>query len=250
MVPSMNVKAPAKRALVTGGSSGIGLAVAKAFRAAGHEVLIYGRDQARLDATSLPAVAVDVLDTRVLTRRIATDGPFDIVVANAGGAATAPALKMPHEMWDQMIALNLTSVFHCAQAAVPAMIERGWGRFIVMASTASLRGFRYGSAYAAAKHGVLGFVRSLALELAKTGVTANALCPSYVDTPLISGAIDAVMKKTGRPREEIAATFTDTSPMGRLVTPEEVAAAAVWLASDEAASVTGQAIPIDGGATA
>jgi NAD(P)-dependent dehydrogenase (short-subunit alcohol dehydrogenase family) len=246
----MNAKPAARRTLVTGGSSGIGLAVARAFRNAGHEVVIYGRDQARLDATGLPAVAVDVLDTSALARRIAADGPFDIVVANAGAAATAPALKMPAEMWDRMIALNLTSVFHTAQAAVPAMVERGWGRFVVMASTASLRGFRYGSAYAAAKHGVLGFVRSLALELAKTGVTANAICPSYVDTPLITGAIDALVKKTGRPREEIAATFTDTSPMGRLVTPDEVAAVAVWLAGDKAASVTGQAIPIDGGTTA
>jgi NAD(P)-dependent dehydrogenase (short-subunit alcohol dehydrogenase family) len=246
----MNVKSAARRALVTGGSSGIGLAVAKAFRNAGHEVLIYGRDQARLDATGLPAIAVDVLDTRVLARRIATDGPFDIVVANAGTAATAPALKMPAEMWDQMIALNLTSVFHTAQAAVPAMIERGWGRFIAMGSTASLKGFKYAAGYAAAKHGLLGFVRTLALELAATGVTANAICPSYVDTPLISGAIDAAAKKTGRPRDDIAANFTGASPLGRLIAPEEVAAAAVWLASDAAAGVNGQAIAIDGGITA
>ena len=114
---------------------------------------------------------------------------------------------------------------------MPAMVERGWGRFIVMASTASLSGFRYAAAYAAAKHGVLGFVRTLALELAKTGVTANALCPSYVDTPLVAGAVDAVAAKTGRARDEIATTFAEASPMGRLVTPEEVAAAAVWLAS-------------------
>src|SRR6185295_10520532 len=159
----------------------------------------------------LPAIAVDVLDTKVLTGRIRADGPFDIVVANAGAAATAPALKMPFEMWDQMIALNLTSVFHTAQAAIPAMIERRWGRFIVMGSTASLRGFRYAAGYAAAKHGVLGLVRTLALELAKTGVTVNAICPSYVDTPLVSGAIDAVVAKTGRPREEIAANFTEAT---------------------------------------
>jgi NAD(P)-dependent dehydrogenase (short-subunit alcohol dehydrogenase family) len=246
----MNVKPPVKRALVTGGSSGIGLAVAKAFRGAGHEVLIYGRTESRLAATGLPYAVADVRDTKLLTERIRADGPFDIVVANAGGAATAPALKMPHEMWDEMIALNLTSVFHTAQAAVPAMVERGWGRFIVMGSTASLRGFRYASAYAAAKHGVLGFVRTLALELAKTGVTANTICPSYVDTPLVTCAIDAVVAKTGRPRDEVAANFTEATPLGRLITPEEVAAATVWLASDAAASVNGQAIPIDGGATA
>lgn len=238
------------RAFITGGGSGIGLAIAHAFRDAGHDVLISGRDETRLRASGLPHVVMDVCDADAIAAGVRQAGPIDIFVANAGGAETAPALKMPRDVWDRMIALNLTSVFHCAQAALPAMVERGWGRFIVIGSTASLKGYRYAGAYAAAKHGVLGFVRTLALELAKTGVTANAICPGYTDTKLVADAIDAVARKKNLTRDEASAVFTGTNPMGRLVSPDEVAGAALWLASEEAASVNGQAIAVDGGATA
>lgn len=239
-----------RRVLVTGGSAGIGLAIAQAFASDGYDVTICGRDAQRLRDAKLPHVVLDVCDAVATAEALRQLGPIDIFIANAGGAETAPALKMPREMWDRMLALNLTSVFHGAQAALPSMIARGWGRFIVVGSTASLKGYRYVSAYAAAKHGALGFLRSLALELAQTGVTANMLCPGYADTPMIAQAVDTIASKTKRTRDEAAAAFTDANPMKRLIQPKEVAAAALWLASDAAASVNGQAIAIDGGETA
>lgn len=239
-----------KRVLITGGGSGIGLALAQAFKRAAFDVVIAGRNETRLQQTGLAYVVMDVRDGDAVRRGLTKSGPIDIFVANAGGTATAPALKTSHEAWNEAIALNLTSVFACAQASVPGMIERGWGRFIVIGSTASLRGYRYASAYAAAKHGALGFVRSLALELAKTGVTANAICPGYTDTDLVSGAIEAIGTRTGRTHAEAAKVFTDANPMGRLVSPDEIAGAALWLASDASAAVNGQAIAIDGGETA
>ncbi|MFD1611197.1 SDR family NAD(P)-dependent oxidoreductase [Sphingomonas tabacisoli] len=233
-----------RRVLVTGGSSGIGLSIARAFHQAGAEVLVAGRNRERLEASGLPWVQIDVCDEAAL----ADMPPADIFVANAGGAATAPTLSTARADWDRMLALNLTSVWLCAKAAVPPMIERGWGRFIAIGSTASVKGYAYAGAYAAAKHGVLGLVRSLALELAKTGVTANAICPGYTDTPMLRGAMDRVTAKTGR--SDVEASFARTNPMGRLIAPDEVAVAALWLASDGAAGVNGQAILIDGGETA
>ena len=238
-----------KRVLVTGGGSGIGLAVAKAFLDSGCEVTIASRDEEKLKSTGLEYVVMDATDEASIRSALQSAGDIDIFVANAGGAATAPALKTPRDMWDDMLKLNLTSVFLCAQAATPPMIERGWGRFIAIASTASLKGYAYSSAYAAAKHGVLGWIRSLGLELAKTGVTANAICPGFTDTPLIDKALDAVATKTGRSRDDALKAFVKLNPMGRLIKPEEVAAAAVWLASESAASMNGQAIAIDGGET-
>lgn len=237
-----------RRVLVTGGGSGIGLAIARAFRDAGDEVLVSGRDRARLEASGLPWLQFDVCDEAALAEAIASVPPFDIVVANAGGAATAPLLKTSRADWEQMLALNLTSVWLTARAAVPSMTERGHGRFIAIASTAAVKGYAYAGAYAAAKHGVMGMIRSLALELAKTGVTANAICPGYTDTPMLRGAMDRVAAETGR--DGVEASFAKINPMGRLIAPDEVAAAALWLASDAAAGVNGQAIVIDGGETA
>lgn len=239
-----------RRVFVTGGGSGIGLSIAQAFREQGDEVMISGRDRERLEASGFPFVQFDVCDAAATSAALASVPPIDVFVANAGGAATAPLLRTSGDDWDRMLALNLTSVWRSAVAAVPQMIERGWGRFIAVASTAAVKGYAYAGAYAAAKHGTLGMIRSLALELAKTGVTANAICPGYTDTPMLRGAIDHVAARTGREKDHAQASFTRLNPMGRLISPEEVASAALWLASDGAASVNGQAIMIDGGETA
>lgn len=235
------------RVLVTGGGSGIGLAIAKKFAERGDQVTVAGRDLKKLKATGLDHVITDVADPTSVRAALDCIGDIDIFIANAGAAATAPALKTTQDTWDRMLAINLTSVYLCAHAAIPGMVDRGWGRFIAIASTASLKGYAYSGAYAAAKHGVLGWIKSLAIELAKSGVTANAICPGFTDTPLIDNALNMVAAKTGRSTDDALDAFVKTNPMGRLVKPSEVAAAALWLASDEAAAVNGQAIVIDGG---
>jgi NAD(P)-dependent dehydrogenase (short-subunit alcohol dehydrogenase family) len=236
-----------KRALVTGGGSGIGLAIARSFAAAGYDVAVAGRSAAKLAATGLPFIIMDVADAASVAEGLAKTGDLDVFVANAGAAETAPAVKTPDALFERMIAVNLTSVFYCAKAAVPPMTARGAGRFIAIASTAALKGYAYASAYAAAKHGVLGLIRSLAIEIAGTGVTANAICPGFTDTPLVEAAVARIVAKTGRSREEATAALASRNPMARLVRPEEVAAAALYLAGDGAAAVNGQAIVVDGG---
>ncbi len=236
-----------KNVLVTGGGSGIGLAIAMAFADAGYGVTIAGRDANKLKAAGLKYVEMDVTDEASVFSGVKSAGPVDIMIANAGAVTTAPALKTDRALWDHMIATNLTSVYLSARATAPAMVERGWGRFIAIASTASLIGYAYSSAYSAAKHGVLGWIKSLAIELAKTNVTANAICPGFTDTPLIDNTLETISSKTGRTRDDALTQFTKANPQGRLVAPAEVAAAALWLASDGAASVNGQAITIDGG---
>ena len=236
-----------RRALVTGGGSGIGLAIANALKDAGHDVAIAGRDETRLKAAGHSYFIVDVTDDASIAAMAASAGPIDIFVNNAGFAATAPSLKTSRAQWDAMIALNLTSAFACAQAFAPAMIARGWGRFIAIASTASHKAYAYTGAYAAAKHGVLGWVKTLALEHATSGVTFNAVCPGFTDTPLIKGALDRLAAKSGGDRDAAKSTLAAVNPMRRLVAPEEVAAAVVYLSSDGAASVNGQSLVIDGG---
>jgi len=238
-----------RRAFVTGGSSGIGFAIAKAFASEGYNVIIAGRTVSRLEESGFTFVEMDVTDEQSVIHGVKAAGPIDVFIANAGAAATAPALKTNRETWDQMIAVNLTSAYLCAREALPQMVDRGWGRFIAIASTSSLKGYAYTGAYAAAKHGVLGWVRTLALELAKTGVTANAICPGFTDTQLVDDALDNIIAKTGRARDDALKALVKDNPMGRLIAPEEVASATLWLASDGAASVNGQAITIDGGET-
>jgi NAD(P)-dependent dehydrogenase (short-subunit alcohol dehydrogenase family) len=236
-----------KRALVTGGGSGIGLAIATALKGAGHEVTIVGRDERKLKASDFHFFAADVTDEVAIAACISAVGPVDIFVNNAGFAKTSPSLKTTRADWDAMLALNLTAAFTCAQAVVPAMIARGWGRFIAVASTASHKAYAYTGAYAAAKHGVLGWIRTLALEHAKSGVTFNAVCPGFTDTPLIEGALDRLARKSGGGIEAAKSTLAAVNPMGRLVTTEEVAAAVTFLASEGAAAVNGQSIIVDGG---
>jgi 3-hydroxybutyrate dehydrogenase len=171
----------------------------------------------------------------------------DIVIANAGAAASKPFLKMDASDLQAMLDVNLTGVFHVWQAALQPMLDAGWGRLIAIASTAGLKGYAYVSGYCAAKHGVVGLARALALETAKTGVTVNAICPGYTQTPMLEQAIDTIMRKTGRPRAEAEAALTAHNPQGRFIQPEEIAELVLWLCGRNAASVTGQAISISGG---
>lgn len=248
--------AESRHVLVTGGSRGIGRAVAAAFSAAGDRVTILGRDAASLDraAAEIGAAgfeAADVTDEAALRaafRRAAeARGPVEVLVANAGGAETASFERTSVETLTRMLTLNLVSVHVAAQEVLPAMKAAGRGRILAVASTAALKGYAYVSAYCAAKHAVLGLVRALAQETARTGVTVNAICPGYSDTDLVAGALDRIAEKTGRSREAALAEMTKVNPQGRLVPPEDVADAALWLAGEGAASVTGQAISVSGG---
>jgi 3-hydroxybutyrate dehydrogenase len=171
----------------------------------------------------------------------------DILVNNAGIAESAPLLKTTDELWQRHLAINLSGTFYCTRAALPAMVERGWGRIINVASVAGKTGMPYIAAYAASKHGVLGLTRSVALEVATKGVTVNAICPGYVETAMAQHAIENITDKTGKPAAEARAILERLSPQQRLVTPEEVAALAILLASQEGRGINGQAINVDGG---
>lgn len=244
-----------RHALVTGGGRGIGAAIAAALTAGGATVTILGRTAATLDAAVANGVArhrvvADVTDSAALERAIAEAqkrAPIDIAVANAGAADSAPFKRTDRALWDRIIGLDLTSVFDTARLTVPAMAERGFGRFVAIASIAGLAGMPYISAYCAAKHGVIGLVRALGKEYAATGVTVNAICPGYVDTDLVAESAERIRAKTGRSIDEAKGEMIKTSPLGRFVTVDEVAGAVAWLCSPTAASVTGTAIPVAGG---
>lgn len=240
-----------RHVLITGGGSGIGLATAQRLHADGYVVTVCGRGEARLKRSGFAYALMDVSDPESVATGFdaATkqNGPVDIVISNAGSAKTAPALKTSLEMWNEMISVNLTGAFLCAQEALPSMAERGFGRFIVVASTAALKAYPYTMAYTAAKHGALGLVRSLAVEMAKTGVTCNAVCPGFTDTDIVRTAAQNIMEKTGCNEQEAMTAFTKDNPAGRLITPAEVADSIAWLCGAGASSVNGQAIMIDGG---
>ena len=182
-----------------------------------------------------------------IDRAEAAHGPIAILVNNAGAAETAPFGRLTRDMWDRMLAVNLTAVFEVTQAVLPAMTKRGWGRVINIASTAGLTGYPYVAAYVAAKHGVVGLTRALALEVAKSAVTVNALCPGYTETRLLTNSFATIMAKTGKTEAEVRRDFTKGNPQGRLVQPDEVAAAVLWLCRPGSDAMTGQAIAISGG---
>lgn len=245
-----------KHALVTGGGSGIGLAIARTLTDAGWRVTILGRNKEKLvsAATAISGAHAEVADvTDGAAIRAAVDGAarvhgaVQLLVNNAGGVTSAAFEKTSTETWQQTIDVNLMGTVHGIRAVLPQMKAAGWGRIVNIASTAGLIGYRYVSAYVAAKHAVVGLTKALALELAKTGITVNAVCPGYTDTDVIASAVKTISKASGRSETEALTNFTTANPQGRLVKPEEVAAAVLWLASDGAAAVNGVTLPVAGG---
>ena len=248
-------------AVVTGGGSGIGAAIAQALISDGARVTLMGRrierlkeQRDKLNVDGGPSVELQVCDVgdeasvrQAFAAAVAAAGPIDLLVNNAGQVETAPFAKTSLDTWQRLLNVNLTGSFLCSREVLPAMTERRFGRIVNVASTAALKGYAYVAAYCAAKHGVLGLTRALALETARKGVTVNAVCPGYTETDIVAGAIDTIVAKTGRTADEARAELASVNPQGRLVDPAEVAASVVWLARRDSGSITGQAIAVAGG---
>jgi len=247
-----------KIALITGGGRGIGRAIALAFAREGARVVVSSRTADQVEAVAKEiggeavALVCDVADPDSVNtlfsraQQVLGRGP-DILVNNAGIAESATLVNTDDELWHRHLNTNLSGTFYCTRAALPSMIQKRWGRIINVASIAGKTGAPYISAYAASKHGVLGLTRSVAHEVATVGITANAICPGYVDTEMVSRGIEKIKSRTGRSEEEALETLKNMSPQHRLVTVEEVAAIALLLASDEGRGINGQAINVDGG---
>jgi NAD(P)-dependent dehydrogenase (short-subunit alcohol dehydrogenase family) len=246
-----------KHAVVTGAAQGIGAAIAMALAEQGTSLTLVGRRVALLEALAarLPGrhavVAMDVSDEAAVMRGFAEAraalGPVTILVNNAGQAESAPFGKTSTALWQRMLDVNLTGTFLCTQAALPDMLAANWGRVVNIASTAGQRGYAYVAAYVAAKHGVIGLTRALALEVAKKGITVNAVCPGYTETEILQASIANVVAKTGRNEDEARAEFAKSNPQGRIVQPQEVADAVSWLCSAGAGAITGQSVSVSGG---
>lgn len=248
-----------KHALVTGGGKGIGEAIACALLESGACVTIAGRNEEVLQATvrllqskgKINYVLLDVADAssvqQAFEHATVRFGRIDILINNAGQAASAPFQKTDDKLWQQMLNVNLTGTFHCTQQVLPAMLQVGWGRIVNIVSTAGLTGYAYVSAYCAAKHGVIGLTRALALEVATKGVTVNAVCPGYTETDMVRDAVVNIVNKTGRSQEEVKLELAATNPQKRLVQPAEVANAVLWLCLPAAGAMNGQAIAVAGG---
>lgn len=241
-----------KLALVTGGGRGIGAAIARRLAGAGAQVVVCGRKQADLDGVAREiggrAVLVDLMDRPATDAMLAELGQVDVLVNNAGAAESAPLERTDDAMWDRIVELDATAPFRVTRALVPRMVKAGWGRVVNVASNAGVSGYGYTAAYCAAKHAMVGMTRALAIDLARTGVTINALCPGWVDTQMAHEAVARIADKTGRSIDEARAQLAAMSPQRRLIAPEEVAHAALMLCADEARGIHGQALVIDGGA--
>ena len=245
-----------RHAVVTGGGRGIGRAVAATLRQSGAVVTVIGRHEKPLvdaisqgDASSYQLA--DVTDEAAIggavARSVVAHGPVDILVANAGGAEASPFLAADSSQFRRMFELNVLGAVHAIRVVLGPMMSRGFGRVVAIASTAGLKGYRNVSAYCAAKHAVVGLVRSVALEAVATGVTVNAVCPGYTDTDMVVESLTRISEQTGRSREEALSALLRGNPLGRLITPQEVAAAVLFLCSAQAAAITGATLPVAGG---
>jgi len=256
------MKLHSRLALITGGGRGIGRAIALAFAVEGSQVVVAARSAHQVDEvageissrfkTKALAITCDVSDLNSVEQMFAkVDDAFgrgpDILVNNAGIAESAPLLKTDDALWRRHLEINLSGTFYCTRAALAPMIELGWGRIINIASIAGKTGAPYIAAYAASKHGILGLTRSVALEVATKGVTVNAICPGYVDTDMTSRGVENITSKTGRTAEQALESIKKMSPQNRIIEPEEVAALALLLASEDGRGINGQAINVDGG---
>jgi 3-hydroxybutyrate dehydrogenase len=245
-----------QHAVVTGGGRGIGAAVASALAAEGAKLTLIGRNQAQLQdkaamLATAQAIRCDVTNEADVGAAFAearqTFGPVAILINNAGAAESAPLVRTSLDLFRRMLEVNLIGTFLCSRAALPDMLEASFGRIVNLASIAGLKGAAYVSAYCAAKHGVVGLTRALALETATKGITVNAVCPGYTDTGMVRDAIANIIDKTGRSAAEAESELVKTNPQGRLIRPEQVAATVLWLCAPGAEAITGQAIAVAGG---
>ena len=240
-----------KHIIVTGGGSGVGATIAAELNAKGAKVTIMGRQESRLQKQNLPYQICDVTQASAVANAFekahADLGPISAVVANAGTAESIPFAKMSPDQLQDMLAVNLIGVSNVWQAALADMKTAGWGRLIAVASTPRLKGYPYVSAYCAAKHGVVGLTRAVALELASTDITVNSICPGFTETPLLERSVENIIEKTGMSAKAAYQSLRARNPQKRFIQTDEVAAMAVWLCSEGARSVTGQALSLSGG---